>query len=81
MSQLISRRSDSFQLQAQGEPSLGWTGGWLLALPRALLRAARRAWADHSEQRLLRELSDHQLRDIGLSRQQIPHIVRREWDI
>ena len=81
MSQLISRRSDSFQLQAQSEPSLGWGGALLLAVPRALSRAARNAWRTHSEQRLLQELSDHHLRDIGISREQIPHVIRKGWDV
>jgi uncharacterized protein YjiS (DUF1127 family) len=81
MSQLISRRSDSFQLQAQSEPSLGWAGALLAAVPRALWRAAQRAWNTHSERRLLQELSDHHLRDIGISREQIPHVIRKGWDV
>ena len=81
MSQLISRRSDSFQLQAQSEPSLGWAGTRLMTLPGALLRAVRGAWNTHSERRLLQELSDHQLRDIGISREHIPHVVRHGWDV
>jgi uncharacterized protein YjiS (DUF1127 family) len=81
MSQMISRRSDSFQMQAQSEPSLGSAGELLLAVPRALFRAARRAWNTHSDQRLLAELSDHQLRDIGIRREHIPHVVRNVWDV
>lgn len=80
MSQLISRRPNSFQLQAQSEPSLGWAGGFLLAVPRALVRAARRAWVTHSEERLLQQLNDYQLRDIGVRREHISHIVRNGWD-
>jgi len=81
MSQLISRGPDSFQMQAQSEPSFGWAGALLLAIPRALLRAVRSAWHTHSERRLLQELSDHHLRDIGISREQIPHVIRKGWDV
>lgn len=81
MSQMISRRSDSFHLRAHGGPSLGGVGELLLAVPRALVRTARRAWNTHSDRRLLEELSDHQLRDIGIRREHIPHIVRNGWDI
>ncbi|HET6158264.1 MAG TPA: DUF1127 domain-containing protein [Dongiaceae bacterium] len=76
MSQLISRRSNSLQLQAQSEPSFGWIGEVLSAIPRAL----RRAWAVQAEEKLLQELSDHQLRDLGIKREQISHIVRYGWD-
>jgi uncharacterized protein YjiS (DUF1127 family) len=46
-----------------------------------LLRSLRRAWATHSDERLLQELSDHQLRDIGIRRGQIARVVRsgRDW--
>jgi len=81
MSQMISHKSDSFQLRAQSEPSFGWTGDFLLAFPRALVRTVRRAWTTHADERLLQELSDHQLRDIGIRREHIPHVVRNGWDI
>ena len=81
MSQLISRRSNSVQIHAHGAPSLGWSGGPFLAAPLALLRAALRAWRTHSDRRLLQELSDHQLRDIGIQREHIPHIGRNGWDV
>jgi len=81
MSQMISRRSDSFQLRAQSEPTFGWAGDFLLALPRALVRTLHNAWATHGDERLLQELSDHQLRDIGIRREHIPHVVRRGLDI
>lgn len=81
MSQTISRRSNSFQMQTQSEASLGWAGGVLLAFPRALFRAARSAWKTHADEKLLRDLSDHQLRDIGIRREHISHIVRNGWDI
>jgi uncharacterized protein YjiS (DUF1127 family) len=80
MSQIISRRSNSFQLRARNE-AFGWAGQWVLALPRALVRATRRAWRTHADERLLQELSDHQLRDIGIRREHIPHVVRTGWDI
>lgn len=80
MSEVISRRSDQFEMRAQGERTLGWAGEFLLAVPRALFRAARRAWTAHADEKLLQELSDHQLRDIGIRREHIPHIVRSGWD-
>jgi uncharacterized protein YjiS (DUF1127 family) len=76
MSQMISRRTNSFQMHAQSEPSIGWGGELLFAL----LRAMRRAWTTHKEERLLQELSDYQLRDLGICREQISHIVRNGWE-
>jgi uncharacterized protein YjiS (DUF1127 family) len=81
MSQMISRRSDSFQIRAQSEASAGWPDQFLLTLPRALFRAARSAWKTHTDEKLLRELSDHQLRDIGIRREHISHVVRNGWDV
>jgi len=80
MSQLISRISNGFQLHGRSEPSFGRAGALLLALPLALLRAVRRAWNAHAEERLLQELNDYQLRDLGIRREQISHIVRNGWD-
>lgn len=81
MSEMISRRSDSLQLRAQSEATHRWPGEFLLAVPRALFRAARRAWNTHADEKLLQELSDHQLRDIGIRREHIPRVVRNGWDI
>ena len=81
MSEMISRRSNDFHLQAQGEASLGWIGTLLLAVPRILLRAVRHSWKVYSDERLLQELSDYQLRDIGIRREHISHLVRNGWDI
>ena len=72
MSQLISRRSDGLQMRSHGEP-----GG----LVSSLLRSVRRAWAVHADRKLLSELSDHQLRDIGIRREHIPHVGRHGWDV
>lgn len=44
------------------------------------LRWARQAWIQYHDQRVLQALSDHQLRDIGLSRSQIPQAMRR-WEL
>lgn len=46
----------------------------------APLRWARRAWIEYYDQRVLQALSDHQLRDIGLSRAQIPRAGQR-WEL
>ena len=81
MSEMISRRSNDFHLQAQGEASLGWVGALLLSVPRSLLHAARHAWKVHSDEKLLQDLSDYQLRDIGVRREHISHLVRNGWDI
>jgi uncharacterized protein YjiS (DUF1127 family) len=81
MSEMISRRFNNFHLQPQSEASLGWVGEFLLAVPRGLLRAARSAWKVHSDEKLLQNLSDHQLRDIGIRREHIPDLVRNGWDI
>ncbi len=76
MSQVISSRSDGFQAQSRSEPV-----GFLWALPLAMLRTVRRAWNTHADRKLLAELSDHQLRDIGIRREHIPHIARHGWDV
>jgi uncharacterized protein YjiS (DUF1127 family) len=76
MSQMISSRSDGFQTQSRSEPV-----GLLLAFPRALLRTVQNAWHTRADRKLLAELSDHQLRDIGIRREHIPHIARRGWDV
>ena len=76
MSQMISSRSDNFQAQSRSE-----TAGFLLAFPLALLRTVRHAWNTHADRKLLAELSDHQLRDIGIRREHIPHVVRHGWDV
>ncbi|MGH6892804.1 MAG: DUF1127 domain-containing protein, partial [Dongiaceae bacterium] len=76
MSQTFSSKSNSFHVHERSAPAPGWIGGLLLALSRALLRWARHAWTMHCDERLLQELSDHQLRDLGIHRGQISHIVR-----
>ncbi len=51
-----------------------------LGLARAMVGLAaplRRAWRRRHDARMLADLSDHQLRDIGLSRLDIPGAVRR----
>jgi uncharacterized protein YjiS (DUF1127 family) len=81
MSQSISSKSNSFRMHVRAESSLGWACDLLLAGPRALLRATRRAWSMHCEQKLLQELSDYQLRDLGIRRDQIESAVRNGWDV
>lgn len=76
MSQLITSKSDGFQAHSPNEPA-----GILLAFPRALLRTVRQAWTARGDRKLLAELSDHQLRDIGIRREHIPHVVRHGWDV
>lgn len=76
MSQLISSKSVEFQAHSPGE-----SAGFLLAVPRALLRSVRQAWTARADRKLLAELSDHQLRDIGLRREHIPHMARQGWDV
>ena len=76
MSQLISSKSNSFRLQLRTGSSRSWAGEILLALPRAF----RRAWAVQREERLLQELSDYQLRDVGIRRDQISYMLRNGWD-
>jgi uncharacterized protein YjiS (DUF1127 family) len=76
MSQMISSRSDNFEAQSRSEP-----GGFLLAFPRAVLRTVRHAWHAQADRKLLAELSDHQLRDIGIRREHLPHITRQGWDV
>lgn len=81
MSHMISRRPDSLRIRAHGDATPGWAGEFLLVVPRVLFGAARRAWKTHADEKLLRELSDHQLRDIGIRREHISHIVRSGWDL
>ena len=72
MSQMISQQSGGLRIRSQGEPV-----GFVLSL----LRSVRRAWTAHADRKLLAELSDYQLRDIGIRREHIPHVVRHGWDI
>jgi uncharacterized protein YjiS (DUF1127 family) len=76
MSQSISSKSNSFRLQVRTGSSLGWAGDVLLAIPRAL----RRAWTVQREERLLQELSDYQLRDVGIRRDQISYVLKNGLD-
>lgn len=76
MPQLISSGSVGFHAQSRSEPV-----GFLSTFPRALRRTARQAWSTHADRKLLAELSDHQLRDIGVRREHIPHALRHRWDI
>lgn len=76
MSQLISSKSGAVQAHSPSEPARP-----LLFFPRALLRTVRQAWTARADRKLLAELSDHQLRDIGIRREHIPHIARHGWDI
>ena len=80
MSHSISSKSNSFRLSGRTESSLAWVGELLLAVPRVLARSMRRALAQHREERLLQELSDYQLRDVGIRREQIPYVLRNGWD-
>lgn len=81
MSQFILHRSDVFRGRDGDSPRMRRIGEYALAVPRALLDAARRGWKNRADERLLQALSDHQLRDIGIKREHIPHIVRSGWDI
>jgi len=76
MSQLISSKSNDFRLRVRTRPSLGPVGQMLMAIPRAV----RRMWAVQREERLLQELSDYQLRDVGIRRDQISYALRNGWD-
>jgi uncharacterized protein YjiS (DUF1127 family) len=78
---MISRRFGSGQMQGQSRSAPGWVDEILFAVPRALVRRARRAWSAHADRKLLAELSDHQLRDIGIRREHISHVVQHGWDI
>ena len=76
MSQMISRRSAGIQIHSRSEPA-----GLLLEFLQALLGPMRQAWQSRADRKLLAELSDHQLRDIGIRREHISHVGRRGWDI
>ncbi|HET6621631.1 MAG TPA: DUF1127 domain-containing protein [Dongiaceae bacterium] len=73
MSQSISSKSNHFRMTAQAQPASGRAGGFLLP-------ALRRFWTTRRETRRLQELSDYHLRDLGIRREQIPHIFRHGWD-
>lgn len=54
--------------------------GWLASAWRALASAVARAWAEWLTARELESLSDRQLRDIGLSRDEIPYAAQEGRD-
>jgi len=76
MSQTISSKSNSFSAHVRTGSSLGRIGSVLLAIPRAL----RRASVVRRERRLLLDLSDYQLRDVGIRRDQISYMLKHGWD-
>ena len=43
---------------------------------RPLLAAAVRAWTIRRDERILQAMPDHELKDIGIARSEIPHAVR-----
>ena len=65
MSQSISSKSSHFRMP--------------LRPARGLLTGLRRLWTVQREARLLEELSDYHLRDLGIRREQIPQILRNGW--
>jgi uncharacterized protein YjiS (DUF1127 family) len=65
MSQSISSKSNNFRMPVH--PA------------RGLLAGLQRFWATRREARLLEELSDYHLRDLGIRREQIPHILKNGW--
>ena len=77
MSQMISSKSNGFQIRPHTARETARSGGLLSAIAAMLLRALRNAWRMHCDEKLLQELSDHQLRDIGIRRGEIPHVVKR----
>ena len=76
MLQMISSKSDRFQVRAHSTGKTSSSLGPLFAISVMLLRSLRNAWRMHCDEKLLQGLSDHQLRDIGIRRGQIPHVVR-----
>jgi uncharacterized protein YjiS (DUF1127 family) len=73
MSQSISSKSNYFRMAAQAQPASRRAGSFL---PQGL----RRFWTTRRETRRLQELSDYHLRDLGIRREEIPHIFRHGWD-
>jgi uncharacterized protein YjiS (DUF1127 family) len=72
MSEVAPVRSSIFRAfqarRAEAAPLRG-----LMTVP---LRWVSRALARHRDERLLQAMSDAQLRDLGIARHQIPHVVR-----
>jgi uncharacterized protein YjiS (DUF1127 family) len=73
MSRSISSKSNHFRMAVQARPAFGRAGS-------LLLQALRRFWTARRETRMLQELSDYHLRDLGIRREQIPHIFGHGWD-
>jgi uncharacterized protein YjiS (DUF1127 family) len=73
MSQSISSKSNHFRLTGPNQPALGRAGGFLL-------RALRRFRTTRRETRMLQDLSDYQLRDLGIRREQITHMFKDGWN-
>ena len=54
--------------------------GPLAGLAGALVRKTIAMWVRHRDESRLQALSDHQLRDLGISRLDIGHVVRNGLD-
>ena len=76
MAQMISRNCIDTGMNTQLAPAVRPGGNVLrTAIARALV-SLRRAWTRHCDERQLQELSDYQLRDIGIRRGQIHGAAR-----
>lgn len=62
-----------------GEPSANF--GVLSRAARLVTGRLAGLWVRHRDEKLLQTLSDHQLRDLGIRRTDIGHVVRcgRDW--
>ena len=72
MTQFAPTRDQTFR-QARSTRGRSSIFGALMTAP---LRWLGQAWIEHRDERLLQSLSDAQLRDLGIARSQIPHVVR-----
>ncbi len=54
--------------------------GPFAGLAGTLVRKSREMWNRHRDEKQLQALSDHQLRDLGISRLDIARVVRRGFD-
>ena len=70
----------SFRLLPARRGSMDGTSqprGLIASLAGVLLRKSRETWTRHRDENRLQALSDHQLRDLGISRLDIGRVVRR----
>lgn len=80
MTPIATSRLQDVLPMTRRRPVAGGLLGRLTTTPMAMLSRARRAWREHLAIGKLMAMSDHGLKDIGLTRGDVPFAVRTGVD-